>query len=79
MDLTCRTERKVDPLVSKLSQKANAFSIDSLLAEKDPKEMDVKVCEGLISTSDQSGASNPKHADLPPGNSFNYHFCNLFP
>lgn len=68
MDLTYRTERKVESLVSKLSQKANAFSIDSLLAQKDPKEMDVKVCEGLISASEQPGTSNPKHADLPPGN-----------
>ncbi|XP_061189571.1 T-box transcription factor TBX20-like [Saccostrea echinata] len=67
MDLTCRTERKFDSPVAKLSQKANAFSIDSLLAQKVPKQMQVSAFDGLNSVSAVTGTSNPKHADLPPG------------
>lgn len=67
MDLSCRGERKAESPVSRLSQKANAFSIDSLLGQKVPKQTEDDTFSGLQSTSSFSGPTNPKHADLPPG------------
>lgn len=66
MDLSFRGERKAESPVSRLSQKANAFSIDSLLGQKVPKQTEDDTFSGLQSTS-FSGPTNPKHADLPPG------------
>uniref|UniRef100_K1RBY5 T-box transcription factor TBX20 n=1 Tax=Magallana gigas TaxID=29159 RepID=K1RBY5_MAGGI len=67
MDLSFRGERKAESPVSRLSQKANAFSIDSLLGQKVPKQTEDDTFSGLQSTSSFSGPTNPKHADLPPG------------
>lgn len=67
MDLSFRGERKAESPVSRLSQKANAFSIDSLLGQKVPKQAEDDTFSGLQSTSSFSGPTNPKHADLPPG------------
>lgn len=67
MDLSFRGERKAESPVSRLSQKANAFSIDSLLGQKVPKQTEDDTFSGLQSTSSFSGSTNPKHADLPPG------------
>lgn len=67
MDLSFRGERKAESPVSRLSQKANAFSIDSLLGQKVPKQTEDDAFSGLQSTSSFSGPTNPKHADLPPG------------
>lgn len=67
MDLSFRGERKAETPVSRLSQKANAFSIDSLLGQKVPKQVEDNTFNGLQSTLSLSGPTNPKHADLPPG------------
>nr|XP_022342613.1 T-box transcription factor TBX20-like [Crassostrea virginica] len=67
MDLSCRGERKPESSISKLSQKANAFSIDSLLGQTSPKQIEDDSFSGFSSASAFSGTSNPKHADLPPG------------
>uniref|UniRef100_A0A8W8KBT6 T-box domain-containing protein n=1 Tax=Magallana gigas TaxID=29159 RepID=A0A8W8KBT6_MAGGI len=55
MDLSCRGERKAESPVSRLSQKANAFSIDSLLGQKVPKQTEDDTFSGLQSTSSFSG------------------------
>lgn len=79
MDLSCRGERKPESPISKLSQKANAFSIDSLLGQTSPKRIEDESFSGFNSTSAFSGTSNPKHADLPPGKQKSLKFLKIYP
>ena len=78
MDLSCRGERKPESPISKLSQKANAFSIDSLLGQTSLKQIDDSF-SGFSSASAFSGTSNPKHADLPPGKQKSLKFLKIYP
>lgn len=66
----CRTEFQKQYL----SPKANAFSIDSLLGQRDVKSQDI-IEEH--STRDHELPTTPPHADSPPRKSFSFLFFNF--